>query len=151
MGTRFRSGSCVLAILVCVVGICGFGSVSCGENRRPKNVQVAVRAKWEGTPILLEAGYICSFSLELLFCLGNLELMFFWGFLNWVFVCWSCVSFICTKVLFFVFFMFKGTRQKLVICFFEVFWSGFMCFDHVFLLLVKNFPSFLCFFSCFFY
>ncbi|KAI9397239.1 hypothetical protein POPTR_003G018900v4 [Populus trichocarpa] len=60
MGTRFRSGSCVLVILVCVVGFCGFGSVSCGENRRPKNVQVAVRAKWEGTPILLEAGELLS-------------------------------------------------------------------------------------------
>ncbi|KAF9685018.1 hypothetical protein SADUNF_Sadunf03G0010600 [Salix dunnii] len=76
METRFRSGSCALVILVCVVGFCGFGSVSCGDNRRPKNVQVAIRAKWEGTPILLEAGYICSFFLELLFCLGNLELMF---------------------------------------------------------------------------
>nr|XP_034910754.1 UDP-glucose:glycoprotein glucosyltransferase isoform X2 [Populus alba] len=60
MEARFRSGSCVLVILFCVVGFCGFGSVSCGENRRPKNVQVAVRAKWEGTPILLEAGELLS-------------------------------------------------------------------------------------------
>uniref|UniRef100_A0A6N2K8A8 UGGT thioredoxin-like domain-containing protein n=1 Tax=Salix viminalis TaxID=40686 RepID=A0A6N2K8A8_SALVM len=60
METRFRSGSCALVILVCVVGFCGFGSVSCGENRRPKNVQVAIRAKWEGTPILLEAGELLS-------------------------------------------------------------------------------------------
>ena len=82
METRFRSGSCALVILVCVVGFCGFGSVSCGENRRPKNVQVAIRAKWEGTSILLEAGYICSFFLELLFCLGNLELMFSLRFLE---------------------------------------------------------------------
>ncbi|CAK7357042.1 unnamed protein product [Dovyalis caffra] len=59
MENHFRSSFCVLIILVCV-SFCGFGSVSCGENRRPKNVEVAVRAKWEGTPILLEAGELLS-------------------------------------------------------------------------------------------
>ncbi|KAF2293828.1 hypothetical protein GH714_005035 [Hevea brasiliensis] len=54
MGARFRSCSCVLIILLCV---CFSGIVSvCGESRGPKNVQVAVRAKWEGTSVLLEAG-----------------------------------------------------------------------------------------------
>lgn len=63
METRFRSGFCVLIIVLCV-SFCGFGSVCGDNNRRPKNVQVAVRAKWEGTPILLEAGY-ALFSLFL--------------------------------------------------------------------------------------
>lgn len=58
MVTRFRSGFCVLFILLCV-SFYGFVSIS-GENRRPKNVQVAVRAKWEGTPVLLEAGELLS-------------------------------------------------------------------------------------------
>ncbi|CAK7344431.1 unnamed protein product [Dovyalis caffra] len=53
MENRFRSNFYVLIILVCV-SFFGFGSVSCGENRRPKNIEVVVRAKWEGTPILLE-------------------------------------------------------------------------------------------------
>ncbi|GAV61148.1 Glyco_transf_8 domain-containing protein/UDP-g_GGTase domain-containing protein [Cephalotus follicularis] len=61
METRFRSGFfCVFAILlVCVTP---FASVYGGDNsdRRPKNVQVAVRAKWSGTPILLEAGELLS-------------------------------------------------------------------------------------------
>lgn len=55
METRFRSGFCAFIILLCV-SFSGIVSV-CGESRRPKNVQVAVRAKWEGTPVLLEAGY----------------------------------------------------------------------------------------------
>eukprot|EP00257_Ricinus_communis_P021573 XP_015581097.1 UDP-glucose:glycoprotein glucosyltransferase isoform X1 [Ricinus communis] len=58
MGTRFRSGFCVLIIVLCV-SFCGLFSVH-GENRRPKNVQVAIRAKWEGTPVLLEAGELLS-------------------------------------------------------------------------------------------
>ncbi|KDP38843.1 hypothetical protein JCGZ_05000 [Jatropha curcas] len=58
MDIRFRSGFCVFIILICV-SFSGFVSVS-GENRRPKNVQVAVRAKWEGTPVLLEAAELLS-------------------------------------------------------------------------------------------
>ncbi|KAL5787384.1 hypothetical protein ACOSP7_004333 [Xanthoceras sorbifolium] len=58
MESRFRSGFCVLVLFVCVC-IGGLGSVT-GENRRPKNVQVAIRAKWSGTPLLLEAGELLS-------------------------------------------------------------------------------------------
>ncbi|KAJ9158912.1 hypothetical protein P3X46_024455 [Hevea brasiliensis] len=58
MEARSRSGFCVLIILLCV-SFSGIVSV-CGESRRPKNVQVAVRAKWEGTPVLLEAGELLS-------------------------------------------------------------------------------------------
>lgn len=50
---------CVIIILISL-GAWGNGSVS-AQNRRPKNVQVAVRAKWLGTPLLLEAGYVVSF------------------------------------------------------------------------------------------
>ncbi|XP_015878960.3 UDP-glucose:glycoprotein glucosyltransferase isoform X1 [Ziziphus jujuba] len=58
METRFRSGFCILVVLVCL-GLCGIGSV-CAQNRKPKNVQVAVQAKWSGTPLLLEAGELLS-------------------------------------------------------------------------------------------
>ncbi|KAJ0010857.1 hypothetical protein Pint_33128 [Pistacia integerrima] len=58
MGCRFRSRFCVLIVLVCV-SLVGFGSVR-AEIRKPKNVQVAVRAKWSGTPLLLEAGELLS-------------------------------------------------------------------------------------------
>ncbi|KAK1548954.1 hypothetical protein Q3G72_001893 [Acer saccharum] len=58
MESRFRSGFCVLVFFSCVC-IGGLGSVT-GENRRPKNVQVAIRAKWSGTPLLLEAGELLS-------------------------------------------------------------------------------------------
>ncbi|KAF3444470.1 hypothetical protein FNV43_RR14162 [Rhamnella rubrinervis] len=58
METRYRSAFCFLILLVCV-GLCGIGSV-CAQNRRPKNVQVAVQAKWSGTPLLLEAGELLS-------------------------------------------------------------------------------------------
>ncbi|KAK9286489.1 hypothetical protein L1049_014887 [Liquidambar formosana] len=57
MGTRLRSGCFVVILLV--VLCCGVGSVS-AENRRPKNVQVEVRAKWSGTSVLLEAGELLS-------------------------------------------------------------------------------------------
>ncbi|CAI0375267.1 unnamed protein product, partial [Linum tenue] len=56
--TRFRSSFCVLIIVACLC-FSGLGPAR-GQNRRPKNVQVAVRAKWEGTPVLLEAGELLS-------------------------------------------------------------------------------------------
>ncbi|KAK4493249.1 hypothetical protein RD792_017874 [Penstemon davidsonii] len=37
-----------------------FGGGVSAQNRSPKNVQVALRAKWSGTPILLEAGELLS-------------------------------------------------------------------------------------------
>ncbi|CAL1385560.1 unnamed protein product [Linum trigynum] len=54
----FRSGFCVIVIVACLC-FSGLSPVR-GQNRRPKNVQVAVRAKWEGTPVLLEAGELLS-------------------------------------------------------------------------------------------
>ncbi|KAF4392729.1 hypothetical protein F8388_010752 [Cannabis sativa] len=67
MEIRLRSGFCsvLLIILVCF-GPRGFGSVS-AQNRRPKNVQVAVQAKWSGTPLLLEAGELLSKEWKNLF------------------------------------------------------------------------------------
>lgn len=58
MGTHFRSGFWVLVVLACA-SLCWNGSVV-ADNRRPKNVQVAVRAKWSGTPLLLEAGELLA-------------------------------------------------------------------------------------------
>lgn len=58
METRFRSTFFVVIALV-FLGLCGVGSVS-AEDRRPKNVQVALQAKWSGTPLLLEAGELLS-------------------------------------------------------------------------------------------
>lgn len=58
MRTRFKSAFCAVIVLVCL-GVSGIGLVS-GQNRRPKNVQAAVRAKWSGTPLLLEAGELLS-------------------------------------------------------------------------------------------
>ncbi|KAJ4832577.1 hypothetical protein Tsubulata_030778 [Turnera subulata] len=60
MEPRFRSGFCALIILLGLTSPSLFGSVSGDSYRRPKNVQVAVRAKWEGTPVLLEAGELLS-------------------------------------------------------------------------------------------
>lgn len=57
MGNRARSNFWVL-ILVIFIGICGvFVSA---QSHKPKNVQTALRAKWEGTPLLLEAGELLS-------------------------------------------------------------------------------------------
>lgn len=96
MGTRLRSWLWVLIVLVGILGPCGIGSV-CAQNRRPKNVQVAVRAKWSGTPLILEAGYVaflfcfalffilfmfCNFFLYFLFC-------YYWS-LNWSISFISC-------------------------------------------------------------
>lgn len=58
MGTRFKFVFCAVTIVICL-GVFGIGSVS-AQNRRPKNVQAAVRAKWSGTPLLLEAGELLS-------------------------------------------------------------------------------------------
>jgi UDP-glucose:glycoprotein glucosyltransferase len=57
MGISLRSGLWVLIVLVGLLGPSGIGSV-CAQNRRPKNVQAAGRAKWSGTPLILEAGYV---------------------------------------------------------------------------------------------
>ena len=64
-----RSGFWVLIILVSCSGLCGIGSVS-AENRRPKNVQVSVQAKWSGTPLLLEAGYVITFLFYFILFFG---------------------------------------------------------------------------------
>lgn len=67
MEIRLRSSvrvsfSCFLIVLL--VGFLIFaGSSASAENRRPKNVQVALRAKWSGTPLLLEAGYVLAFLI----------------------------------------------------------------------------------------
>ncbi|XP_017970879.1 PREDICTED: UDP-glucose:glycoprotein glucosyltransferase isoform X1 [Theobroma cacao] len=65
METRFRSRLCILIVLACVI-FCGFTSVG-AQNRRPKNVQAAIRAKWSGTPLLLEAGELLSKESKNLF------------------------------------------------------------------------------------
>lgn len=44
-----------IVLVVISIGICGV-YVS-AQSHRPKNVQTSLRAKWEGTPLLLEAGY----------------------------------------------------------------------------------------------
>lgn len=59
MGTRLRSALWILIVLVCLLGPSGIASVY-AQNRQPKNVQAAVRAKWSGTPLLLEAGELLS-------------------------------------------------------------------------------------------
>lgn len=65
MDTRFGSRFCVLIFLSYLI-CCGFTSVG-AQNRRPKNVQIAVRAKWSGTPLLLEAGELLSKESKNLF------------------------------------------------------------------------------------
>ncbi|WOL04288.1 UDP-glucose:glycoprotein glucosyltransferase [Canna indica] len=59
MELRMRSG--VLGLLVASLLFHGFGvSPGVAENRRPKNVQVSLRANWAGTPLLLEAGELLA-------------------------------------------------------------------------------------------
>ncbi|XVF67689.1 hypothetical protein PTKIN_Ptkin10aG0141700 [Pterospermum kingtungense] len=65
MEIRFRSRFCILIVLACLI-FCGLTFVG-AQNRRPKNVQVAVRAKWSGTPLLLEAGELLSKESKNLF------------------------------------------------------------------------------------
>lgn len=66
MGIRFRSVFWILIILVCA-RVYGVSSSITSQTRRPKNVQVAVRAKWLGTPVLLEAGELLSKESKSLF------------------------------------------------------------------------------------
>ncbi|TYJ03442.1 hypothetical protein E1A91_A12G028100v1 [Gossypium mustelinum] len=65
MENRFRARFCVLILLACSIysGLTLVGA----QNRRPKNVQVAVRVKWSGTPLLLEAGELLSKESKNLF------------------------------------------------------------------------------------
>ncbi|KAL4354673.1 hypothetical protein GQ457_06G002390 [Hibiscus cannabinus] len=65
MDAIFKSRFCILFLLTCLL-ICGFASVG-AQNQRPKNVQVAIRAKWSGTPLLLEAGELLSKESKYLF------------------------------------------------------------------------------------
>ncbi|GFP99210.1 UDP-glucose:glycoprotein glucosyltransferase [Phtheirospermum japonicum] len=58
MGTPVRSGFCFLILIALCLYLSG-NSVS-AVNRGPKNVQVALRAKWPGTPLLLEAGELLA-------------------------------------------------------------------------------------------
>ncbi|OVA04288.1 Glycosyl transferase [Macleaya cordata] len=46
--------------LIILIVLSFAGSSVASENRRPKNVQVSLRAKWSGTPLLLEAGELLS-------------------------------------------------------------------------------------------
>ncbi|XP_022726085.1 UDP-glucose:glycoprotein glucosyltransferase-like isoform X2 [Durio zibethinus] len=65
MGTGFRSRFFILISLAYLI-FCGFNFVG-AQNRRPKNVQIAIRAKWSGTPLLLEAGELLSKESKNLF------------------------------------------------------------------------------------
>ncbi|XP_077249735.1 EMS-MUTAGENIZED BRI1 SUPPRESSOR 1 isoform X2 [Tasmannia lanceolata] len=47
-------------LLILLVFLISAGNSVSAENRRPKNVQVSLRAKWSGTPLLLEAGELLS-------------------------------------------------------------------------------------------
>ncbi|KAG2537562.1 hypothetical protein PVAP13_9NG299400 [Panicum virgatum] len=69
-----RSGvSAAAAVLVSVLLVGGLASGGAGaEIRRQKNVQVALRAKWAGTPLLLEASELLSKERKDLF----------WDFVN---------------------------------------------------------------------
>lgn len=76
MGTScFRSG-CRLLIVVLLLSIYG-GSGVFAEIRKPKNVQVAVQAKWSGTSVLLEAGYVCFHSPFIVFVIVEATVMKF--------------------------------------------------------------------------
>ncbi|XP_027357768.1 UDP-glucose:glycoprotein glucosyltransferase isoform X2 [Abrus precatorius] len=66
----FRSLCVALIVLVASLGIAPTSIFA--ESRRPKNVQTALRAKWPGTPLLLEAG-------ELLY---KEEPRLFWHFID---------------------------------------------------------------------
>ena len=54
-GSRSGVSRAALALVAAVIVGCLAGGVSAAEIRRQKNVQVALRAKWAGTPLLLEA------------------------------------------------------------------------------------------------
>ncbi|KAM7250288.1 hypothetical protein ACFE04_022171 [Oxalis oulophora] len=57
MEPGLRSG---LVLICLVLVVCCVIDPVLGDNRKPKNVQVAVKAKWSGTPLLLEAGELLS-------------------------------------------------------------------------------------------
>ncbi|KAL7002014.1 hypothetical protein U1Q18_003164 [Sarracenia purpurea var. burkii] len=58
MEAHFRSGYWVLILFVFFLSFSGH--LVSVESRRPKNVQVALQAKWSGTSILLEAGELLA-------------------------------------------------------------------------------------------
>ncbi|KAD6454405.1 hypothetical protein E3N88_09111 [Mikania micrantha] len=58
METRTRSGFRALILIAVCILVCGY--LVSAETQRPKNVQVALRAKWPGTSLLLEAGELLS-------------------------------------------------------------------------------------------
>ncbi|XP_051146784.1 UDP-glucose:glycoprotein glucosyltransferase [Andrographis paniculata] len=58
MGTLIRSRVCFLLLLALYIGLSCHSATA--QDRRPKNVQVALRAKWSGTPLLLEAGELLA-------------------------------------------------------------------------------------------
>lgn len=59
MGERFVRSRWVLFVIV-VLALSGSCLPVSAQSRSPKNVQVALRAKWSGTPLLLEAGELLS-------------------------------------------------------------------------------------------
>ncbi|KAK7399679.1 hypothetical protein VNO78_10868 [Psophocarpus tetragonolobus] len=63
MGCLCRSGCWVLIVLLSF----NIRSAFADSPQRPKNVQTALRAKWSGTPLLLEAGELLSKENENLF------------------------------------------------------------------------------------
>lgn len=58
MGANFRSGFRASIGIVVFLSLSGF--LVCLGGSRPKNVQVALKANWPGTPLLLEAGELLS-------------------------------------------------------------------------------------------
>lgn len=44
------------------------GSAFADTPQRPKNVQTALRAKWSGTPLLLEAAYVLVLPFSNILC-----------------------------------------------------------------------------------
>ncbi|KQJ97067.1 UDP-glucose:glycoprotein glucosyltransferase isoform X2 [Brachypodium distachyon] len=71
-GSRSGVSGAALALLAAVLVGCLAGGASAAEIRRQKNVQVALRAKWAGTPLLLEANELLSKEGKDLF----------WGFVD---------------------------------------------------------------------
>lgn len=67
MERRGRSGSSVASVLIFLVILSAVGRSAGAGGGRPKNVQVSLRAKWSGTPLLLEAGYFICFRFPMLY------------------------------------------------------------------------------------
>ena len=55
METHFKSGFVTLIVIILLFSVSSYGVSA--QTRRPKNEQVALKAKLSGTPLLLEAGY----------------------------------------------------------------------------------------------